>query len=302
MAETFKIVLVGDDRGNARLIRQALANADAHWGRFDLEVFDRLPAGIQRLAKGDTAAMLLDLSLPDARSLDAVFTLREDAPETPLIVLTAAADRARGIEAVHAGAQDYLVKEQIDGSLLARSLRYAIDRRRLETSLRQMTLLDDVSGLYNRRGFFKFGDQQLKLIRRMGKRALVLAADIQSLREINETFGHAAGDIAIADAAALLKRTFRDSDVVGRLGGDKFAILAIGVADDGPRSILRRLAKAMAAYNEVPDRRFRLSFSLGFASVEPGDGSSLDHLLAEADRDLYGKKRRRTKPGAAITL
>ncbi len=302
MAETFKIVLVAEDRSAALLIREALERADAHWGRFDLEVFDRLPAGIQRLEKGGAAAMLLDLSLPDARNLDAVLTLREEAAETPLIVLTSAADRARGVEAVHAGAQDYLVKEQIDGSLLARSLRYAIDRRRLETSLQQMTLIDDMSGLYNRRGFFKFGDQQLKLIRRMGKRALVVAADIQTLREINERFGHAAGDIAIADAAALLKRTFRESDVVGRLDGDKFAILAIGVADDGPRSILRRLAKALAGYNEVPDRRFRLSFSLGFAAVDPGDGSSLDHLLAEADRDLFGKKRRRTKPGAAITL
>ncbi len=302
MAEMFRIVLVGSDHVGARLVREALASADAHWGRFDLEVFERLPAGVQRLAKGDVAAMLLDLSLPEAGGLDAVFALREEAPETPLIVLTAAAGRARGIEAVHAGARDYLLKEQIGGSLLARSLWYAIDRRRLETSLHQMTLIDDTSGLYNRRGFFKFGDQQLKLIRRMGKRALILEADIQALREINEAFGHSAGDIAIADAAALLKRTFRESDVVGRLGGDKFAVLAIGVADDGPRSILRRLAKALAGYNEVPDRRFRLSFSLGFAAVDPGDGSSLDHLLAEADRDLYGKKNHRTRPGAAITL
>ena len=300
MADTFKIVLVGSAHDGARLVREALASADAHWGRFDLEVFDRLPAGVQRLAKGDAAAVLLDLSLPEAGGLDAVLSLREEAPETPLIVLTSEA--GRGVEAVQAGAQDYLLKEQIGGSLLARSLWYAIERRRLETSLHQMTLIDDMSGLYNRRGFFKFGDQQLKLIRRMGKRALILEADIQALREINQAFGHAAGDIAIADAAGMLKRTFRESDVVGRLGGDKFAILAIGVADDGPRSILRRLAKALARYNEVPDRRFRLSFSLGFAAVDPGDGSSLDHLLAEADRDLHGKKNRRTRPGAALTL
>jgi two-component system, cell cycle response regulator len=302
MAETFRIVLVGSDHTGARLVREALAGADAHWGQFDLEVVDRLPAGVQRLAKGDVAAVLLDLSRPEAGGLDAASSLREEAPETPLIVLTPASGGALGVEAVHAGARDYLQKDQIGGSLLARALWYAIDRRRLEASLHQMTLIDDISGLYNRRGFFKFGDQQLKLIRRMGKRALVLEVDIQTLREINETFGHAAGDIAIADAAALLKRTFRESDIVGRLGGDKFAVLAIGVADDGPRSILRRLAKTLAGYNEVPDRRFRLSFSLGFAPVDLGDGSSLDHLLAEADRDLYGKKNRRTRPGAAITL
>lgn len=296
-----RALLVEDDRGDARLIREALSSAEPHWGRFDLEVVDGLAAAVQRLSKGEIGAVLLDLSVPDNRGLDALFNLREHAPEVPVIVLTTAADLAWGIKAVNAGAQDFLVKGKVDGSLLARSLRYAIERKRLETSLQQMTLVDDLTSLYNRRGFFKFADQQLKLIRRMRKRALLVVADIQGLKEINDTFGHGAGDVAITDAAALLKQTFRESDVIGRMGGDEFVILAIGVADDGPQSILRRLAKSLAAYN-APDRRFRLSFSLGVAGVEPGDGSSLDHLLGEADRDLLGKKRRRTKARTEITL
>jgi len=302
MKETLKALLVEDERGNARGIREALAGIDAHWGRFELETVDGLAAGIQRLAKGDIAVVLLDLSLPDNRGLDAVFNLREHAPEVPIIVLTTASDQSSGIEALNAGAQDYLVKGKIDGSLLARSLRYAIDRKRLETSLQEMTLVDDLSGLYNRRGFFKFADQQLKLIRRMRKRGLLVLADIQGLKEINDTFSHAAGDVAITDAAALLRETFRESDVIGRLGGDEFVILAIGVADDGPQSILRRLAKALGAYNEAPDRRFRLAFSLGIASIDLGDGSTLDHLLGEADCDLHGRKRRKTKVPTEIIL
>jgi len=299
--EILRALLVEDDQGDARLIRDALSNAEPHWGRFDLEVVDRLAAGVQRLSKGDIAAVLLDLSVPDHRGLEALFNLREHAAETPIIVLTTAADQAWGIKAVNAGAQDFLVKGKIDGSLLARSLRHAIDRKRLETSLQQMTLVDDLTGLYNRRGFFKFADQQLKLIRRMRKRALLVVADIQGVKEINDTFGHGAGDVAITDAAALLKQTFRESDVIGRLGGDEFVVLAIGVADDGPQSILRRLAKSLTSYN-APDRRFRLTFSLGIAGVEPGDGSSLDHLLGEADRDLLGKKRRRAKVRTEIPL
>jgi two-component system, cell cycle response regulator len=300
--DVLRILLVEDDRGDTRQIRDALANADAHWGRFELEVFDRLASAIPRLSKGDVAAILLDFSLPDNRGLDALFNLREHAPAVPIIVLTTVADQAWGIKALNAGAQDYLVKGKVDGALLARSLRYAIERRRLETSLQQMTLVDDLCGLYNRRGFFRFADQQLKLIRRMGKRALLVVADIQGLKAINDAFGHAAGDVAITDAAGLLKHTFRDSDVIGRLGADEFVILAIGVADDGPRSILRRLAKSLVAYNEEPDRRFRLSFNLGFSDIDPGDGSGLDHLLAEADRDLHGRKRRRSKVHAEITL
>jgi diguanylate cyclase (GGDEF)-like protein len=302
MKDALKIVLFEDDRSDARLVREALANGDAHWGRFELEVFDHLAAGMQRLTKGDVAAILLDLTLPDNRGLDAVVRLRERAPGVPIVVLTAAADHGWGIKAVQAGAHDYLVKGKIDNSLLARSLRYAIERNRLETTLQQMTLVDDLCGLYNRRGFFRFADQQLKLIRRMGKRALLVVADVQGLKEINETFGHAAGDVAINDAAAILNQTFRDSDVIGRLDGDEFVVLAIGVADEGPRSILRRLAKSLVAYNDAPDRRFRLSFNLGIASIDPGDGSGLEGLLAEANRDLDGKKRRRTRVQAEITL
>jgi two-component system, cell cycle response regulator len=302
MKEPLRILLFEGDRSDARLVREALASGDAHWGRFELEVVDRLSAGIRRLSKGDVAVILLDLTLPDNRGLDAVFDLREQAPDVPIIVLTPAADQAWGIKAVNAGALDYLGKGKIDRSLLTRSLRYAIERKRLETALQQKTLVDDLCGLYNRRGFFRFADQQLKLIRRMGKRALVIAADIQGLKEINETFGHAAGDVAINDGAALLKQTFRDSDVIGRVGGDEFAILAIGVADDGPRSILRRLAKSLTAYNEAPDRRFRLAFSLGVVSNDPGDGSGLEHLIAEATRDLYGKRRRRMRAQAEIAL
>lgn len=298
--ETLKVLLVEDDRGDTRLIREALANADTHWGRFELDLFDRLPAGIQRLSKGDVAVVLVDLSLPGARGLDAFFALREHAPDVPIIVLTT--DPAGGAKAMHAGAQDYLVKGKIDGPLLGRTLWHAIERKRLEMSLQQQTLVDDLCGLYNRRGFFRFADQQLKLIRRMGKRALLVVADIQGLKGINDTFGHAAGDVALADASTVLKHTFRDSDVIGRLGADEFIVLAIGVGDDGPRSILRRLAKTLLAYNAAPDRRFRLSFNLGFASIDPGDGSGLEHILAEAERDLHGRKRRRSKAHAEITL
>src|SRR6202022_3034145 len=154
----------------------------------ELEVVDRLAAGVQRLTKGDIAAVLLDLAPPDHRGLDALFTLRQAAPEIPVIVLTTAVNQAWAIKAVNAGAQDFLVKGKIDGSLLPRSLRYAIERKRLETSLQQMTLVDDLTGFYNRHGFFKFADSQVKLIRRMRKRAVLVVADIEGLKEINGRF------------------------------------------------------------------------------------------------------------------
>jgi two-component system cell cycle response regulator len=295
------MLLIQDTRGGARAVRAALAG-DPFGLRVGLEVVSGLHAGLERLLRGDIAIILLDLSLRDNRGLEAVFTLREQAPAVPVIVLTSAADQAWGVRAVAAGAEEYLVKGKLGGAALLRAVRYALERRRLRLALQQMSLVDDLSGLHNRRGFFKFADQQIKLLRRMGKRGLLVAADIQDLKGINDRYGHAAGDVAIADTAAVLKRTFRDSDVVGRLGGDEFGVLAPGVADDGPRSILRRLNRALSGYNAAPDRRFTLAFHLGFALVDPTDGSSLEHLLAEADRDLLDKKRRRVRPRTEVTL
>jgi len=168
--------------------------------RFDLETRSRLSEGVKRLSQGGVEAILLDLSLPDGQGLRSVAAVREQAPHVPIVVLTGAADKKLGIQALDAGAQDYLVKGRTDGPLLVRSLRYAIDRKRLERILEQQVLIDELSGVYNRRAFFKAAEQQLRLLRRLRKQALLVLVDIEGLKQINDAFGHAAGDVAIVDA------------------------------------------------------------------------------------------------------
>ncbi|HEX9246872.1 MAG TPA: GGDEF domain-containing response regulator [bacterium] len=302
---TLRVLLVEDDRDNAHLIEEMLAaeaSAEVALVRFDLETCSRLAEGVKRLSQGGVEAVLLDLSLPDSQGLRSLSALREQAPHVPIVVLTGSADKNLGIQAVEAGAQDYLVKGRTDGALLVRSLRYAIDRKRLERILEQQALIDELSGVYNRRAFFKTAEQQLRLLRRFRKQALLVLVDIDGLKEINDAFGHAAGDVAVVDAVGLLRNTFRESDIIGRMGGDEFAVLAFEVGPEDMTTIPRRLTKSLAAYNKTPDRRARLAFSLGFAVVKSESGSSLGHLLKEAEEDIDLKKHGRPRPSGKPPL
>lgn len=133
--EPIRILLVEDNPGDARLIREMLAEAGG--ALFDLEWADRLSAGLERLAAGGIAVVLLDLGLPESQGLDTFARARAQAPDVPMIVLTGLDDQALALEAVGAGAQDYLVKGQVDGNPLARAIRYAIERQRAEEVLQR---------------------------------------------------------------------------------------------------------------------------------------------------------------------
>src|SRR5438105_4309856 len=137
-AATLTILLIEDNPGDARLIRESLNEArEARGASLNLEYADRLSAGLARLSDGGVDAILLDLSLPDSQGLDTLSRLYSQAPGVPILVLTGLNDQTVGLEAVQKGAQDYLVKGQIDGQMLARSIRYAIERKQTEEALRE---------------------------------------------------------------------------------------------------------------------------------------------------------------------
>ena len=130
-----KILLVEDNQGDACLIQEMLK--DAPGGPFELECADRLSGGMERLATGEFDALLLDLGLPDSQGLETLGEVRTQAPALPIVVLTGLDDEVMGIEAVRRGAEDYLVKGQVDANLLARALQYSIERTRLQAVLRE---------------------------------------------------------------------------------------------------------------------------------------------------------------------
>ena len=133
--EKIRILLIEDNPGDARLIREMLAAKES--ASFDLEHADRLSTGLARLARGGIDVILLDLSLPDSQGLDGLNKICAQAPEAPVVVLSGLSDEAVAVNAVHEGAQDYLVKGSVDSALLVRSLRYAIERQHLRVALRE---------------------------------------------------------------------------------------------------------------------------------------------------------------------
>jgi diguanylate cyclase (GGDEF)-like protein len=165
-------------------------------------------------------------------------------------------------------------------------------RQRLEEQLQTMSLTDELTGLYNRRGFFTLAGQQMKVAERTKKNMLLFFADLDKMKHINDTLGHQEGDNALLDVSLILKEAFRDSDIIGRMGGDEFAILAIDTADETEEVLMKRLRTILDAYNK-PDRKYQLSLSVGIAHYDPVHPSSIDDLMARADTLMYEDKRKK---------
>ncbi len=213
------------------------------------------------------------------------------APNVPIVVLAFSEDLDLALRTVQAGAQDYLVKERSDGDLVARSVRYAIERHRLLSALRSLSLIDDLTGLYNRRGFLELGEHHAKLARRTGRPLALFYLDLDQFKTINDTYGYHVGDRGLLKVAEILRQTFRRSDLVARPGGDEFAVLALEASGDDAEMLARRLRERLEEFNDSGQALFRLSASIGIARYETGRKTRLDELLAEADRAMYEEKR-----------
>jgi diguanylate cyclase (GGDEF)-like protein len=252
------ILLVEDDPVHAHLARAALrASPDGcEWRLAHVETL------AQACAVPETPDLiLLDLTLPDARGLDTLHRLRERFTFVPVVLLTAVEDPEIEATALQAGAQDFLGK-------------------------------DELTGLYNRRGFLMAAEPLARLAERAGRSFVVFFADLDGLKAINDVHGHSAGDEAIRDAAWILGQTFRSADIVSRYGGDEFAILAPDAPPSTIDIVLERLGRWQCVLNDEPGRRFPVTLSMGGAGWTPTEPRTLDGLLSVADAAAYQAKRR----------
>jgi diguanylate cyclase (GGDEF)-like protein len=169
----------------------------------------------------------------------------------------------------------------------------AVKQTLLDRELRYLALTDDLTCLYNRRGFFAAAAQLLKLAHRNAQNLLVFFCDVDNLKMTNDTFGHREGDLALVRAADALEQTFRDSDILARIGGDEFAVLALEASGLSQGIILDRLEKNLKIAN-ASEKRYELSLSVGVARFDPKRAVSLGELMSEADRAMYEQKRGRS--------
>jgi diguanylate cyclase (GGDEF)-like protein/PAS domain S-box-containing protein len=174
-------------------------------------------------------------------------------------------------------------------------------QKEAEEALRRLSTTDELTGLFNRRGFFLLAEQQRRLAVRKKAELLLLYIDIDDFKRINDEHGHVAGDRVLADLSHILRSCFRDSDIVARLGdetgvlarmgGDEFVILAVDAGAQGEEILTTRLRERLQQYNEERGRPYQLSLSVGAVHVRPGPEVTVDSLIAAADRLMYENKR-----------
>jgi len=165
------------------------------------------------------------------------------------------------------------------------------ERQQMIKKLERYSVSDELTGLYNRRGFFTVGREYLNLAARNKTKMFLLFMDMDHLKHINDTFGHHVGDAALVQMANILKNTFRNSDIKGRMGGDEFAIFPIDTALAGVEIALGRLSKNIETFNSSKDANFRLSISTGVACYDPEYPSAIEELIIRADKLMYEEKR-----------
>lgn len=285
-----RLLLVEDSPGDARLFAETIKEARAF--QFELVHRETIDTALAFLDQATPDMIVLDLGLPDGGGVDAIHKVQRAAPAVPLVVLTGLDDEAAAVQALHAGAQDYLIKGQMSTSLLVRALRYAFERHGMQMALRKESSLDELTGLANRRGFLMLAEQHAMLAKRTGQNFVVAFIDMDGLKPVNDTLGHQAGDAAIVEIADALRTCFRTSDILGRLGGDEFALLMPATGDNSEALIRRRLQQELEARNAQPNRRFSLCVSVGIVTSDSRQPLSVEEMLAQADALMYEEKQR----------
>jgi diguanylate cyclase (GGDEF)-like protein len=190
---------------------------------------------------------------------------------------------------------------QVLHTLLMRAVRCAMKQHMLQAELGNLALTDELTGVYNRRGFQVVAERQLKLARRTHRSALLFFVDVDGLKQINDSFGHQEGDVVLLQTVGALEKTFRDSDVIARMGGDEFLILAIEASGRNETRIRERLERYLRAIN-AKESRYTISLSVGVARLDCGGDNSIRDLVVQADRAMYEQKESHAASGIATRV
>jgi diguanylate cyclase (GGDEF)-like protein len=286
-----KILLVEDNPGDARLVQEALRDMAGPGCHVVHAV--TLADAVTCLSTHRLDVGLLDLDLPDSRGLAVVQQIHDAAPQLPLVVLTGHNDERLAVQSLHEGAQDYLVKAEVNSGSLWRALRHATERQRVQLELLNLALVDDLTGLNNRKGFLNLASHHARLAYRLAQPFLVGFIDLDGLKQINDTFGHQEGNRALVEAAHVLRDSFRQSDILARIGGDEFAVLVAEAADESRATVIRRIDDKLHMLNAGRHRQYPLGLSMGLVAHDGRQTADVEDLLQQADTLMYLHKRQK---------
>lgn len=264
---------------------------------FDVDVALDGASAIERIRNGTPIDLLLvDLTMPGMDGIETVRQIQQEArlPDLYTILLTASDKTDTKLRALDGGLDDFIAKTSPESEIVAK-LRSAARRLQLERRLHVMNaelealaLTDELTGIANRRALFRSAEAMLN----DGHKLAVILIDLERFKSINDTYGHPAGDVILADVGATLRSHMRISDIAGRYGGDEFVILV----PDGTACEAQQLADRVL--DEIRQLRWTFdgkSISVGAQhgiAISSGAVANLTELIASSDQALYLQKRR----------
>ena len=280
------ILLIEDDLSDAENLTTVVTAMDQE---INLAHTTNLVDTLQRLDEQQFDAILVSVNS------EAFSTIRRllDHSDAPVIVLTTLANDSLGTHALQIGADDYAVKQTLTAESLRQVLQRATARNIWRRQMYAMSIVDELTGLYNRRGFMTLGEQQLKIARRTGTGVNLAFADVDAFKYINDHFGHSEGDRVLKDTARILKTTFcRDTDLIARIGGDEFAVLWIPKTSSSSEVVRKRFNAALDTHMATEKPPYALSVSMGLCQYHSDFSNPLTEMLSEGDQRMYMEKCR----------
>jgi len=297
--ERIRILLVEDDEDDYVITRDLLSDIDSV--RYDLKWVMTYDAALEEMGRNQYDVFLFDYRLGERTGLDLLREVTHNGCNIPAVLLTGQGGKEIDLEAMKAGAMDYLVKGKTDSTLLERTIRYAIERKRAEEQIKQLAYYDHLTNLPNRVLFQEQLKQAIANYSRTQKAVAIMFLDLDNFKRINDTLGHNAGDQLLKGVASRLNGCLRKSDAltrpnisntVGRQGGDEFTILLPEITDcQAAVKVAQRILTVLSQPYILEGHEVVVTTSIGIA-LYPHDGEDINMLLMNADAAMYHAKNK----------
>ena len=289
-SESIDILLIEDNPGDVKLVEMMLMQPET--SSYRLKTVNSLNEAHELIEqRHNFKVALLDMSLPDGEGIDNILQLKSWCSDLPIVILSGRDDDQFALDAVRAGAQDYLIKGRIDEWQLSRALNYSIERKRLEEELSFMAHHDQLTGLANRTLFYSRLEHAIDCAERRNESIAVMYLDLDHFKAINDALGHEMGDKLLQEVAERLSNNVRGADTIARLGGDEFALVLEGLkSTNNASAVAEKIIESLSKPINIKNQMLYVGTSIGIAFY-PDCGKDLETLIKNADRAMYQAKK-----------
>jgi diguanylate cyclase (GGDEF)-like protein len=292
--DRIRVLLVENDHDDVALFDEIVTEVNGNNG-YDYQ-FVIVPAlSIQEareyLDVDTTDVMILALTLPEGSSKDILSRLESFYCDIPTVTLVQHGDMKSGKESIQHGVQDYLIKGEITAERMSHSIINAIERHKLTSMTQTGSMIDDLTQIYNARGFHRIVRHGVALAKRKNLGITFIYVDVDDLSQINRDYGVRGGETTLKVIASILKSSFRESDIVARLGSDDFVVVSLGSSTWADPSISTRIERALSQVRDDSRIQWDIPLSIGTVFIDKDFGDSVEDHIAIAQKKMYDHRR-----------